>query len=102
MTPTIQHHRITPVHPLELSQMLPILQLRVAEDKKRVEKLLDNLAVDPGDDAAVKEILADVKKRGDAALVESSKKFDDPEFTADQIRVKPKEIAEAAGRITSD
>ena len=47
----------------------------------------------------VNEILADVAERGDQAVVHWAKKFDDPEFTAEQIRVKPEEMKGAHGRV---
>jgi histidinol dehydrogenase len=46
--------------------------------------------------------MADVAGRGDEALVESCRKFDDPNFTAEQIRVRPEEMREAAGRVTKE
>jgi histidinol dehydrogenase len=90
--------------------MIPILNLDDADDRDRVESLLSRLKLAPADVAlsrgkeviAVNEILADVAKRGDAAIVDSSRKFDDPEFTADQIRVKPEEMAEAAARVPAE
>ncbi len=48
--------------------------------------------------ASVQKILADVSQRGDAALVDSARQFDDPDFRADQIRVSAKEMAEAHSR----
>ena len=52
--------------------------------------------------AAVEKILADVAKRGDAAVVDSCRQFDDPDFSAEQIRVTEKEMAEAAGRVAKE
>jgi histidinol dehydrogenase len=43
-----------------------------------------------------------VAERGDAAVVESSQRFDDPDFTAEQIRVSAAEMREAAGRVPAD
>src|SRR5665213_1456570 len=87
--------------------MIPILRLDNPQDAQRVESLLARLRLVPADVAlgrgrevmAVNEILADVAKRGDDAVVDSSRKFDDPGFTAEQIRVKPNEMAEAASRV---
>ena len=53
----------------------------------------------PTEIAAVRQILADVADRGDAALVEVSRKFDDPNFSAAQIRVAPEEMRQAALRL---
>jgi histidinol dehydrogenase len=90
--------------------MIPVLRLSDAVDARRVESLLGALRLDPADIAlnrgeraaaaeAVQAILADVAARGDAAVVEASRRFDDPNFTAEQIRVTPGEMAEAAGRV---
>jgi hypothetical protein len=87
--------------------MIPILRWTVDEERRRVESLLRRLALDPaevalghGDEAAaVRQTLADVKERGDAAIVDSARRFDDASFTADQIRVQPDEMAAAAARV---
>ncbi|MGD0539915.1 MAG: histidinol dehydrogenase [Tepidisphaeraceae bacterium] len=90
--------------------MIPILNLNIAKDANRVDSLLHELALDPvalavgGGErakqvASVQKILEDVAKRGDEALVASCREFDDPEFSASQIRVTQKEMAEAAGRV---
>jgi histidinol dehydrogenase len=87
--------------------MIPILHLANPADRQRVEALLGELRLDPvamatrqGERAAqadaVGQILADVAKRGDQAIVDSSRKFDDPNFTAAQIRVTAAEMSQAA------
>lgn len=45
--------------------------------------------------AAVDEILADVKERKDAAVLDYTKKFDKAELTAEELRVSEEEIREA-------
>lgn len=90
--------------------MIPILRLAVEDDRLRVEALLRRLALDPAevalgggaDAAAVQATLADVKERGDAAVVDSARRFDDPDFTAGQIRVEPDEMRAAAARVPAD
>lgn len=93
--------------------MIPVLHHDNQADRQKVEILLARLRLDPADVAlpdgpavaeaeAVRATLADVKHRGDAAVVESARKFDDPDFTADQLRVGPQEMADAAGRISID
>jgi histidinol dehydrogenase len=93
--------------------MIPTLRLAVPAERQRVEELLACLRLDPRDFAlnrgdrakavaAVNAILADVGERGDAAVVDSSKKFDDPNFTAEQIRVSPDEMLAAAARTPAD
>src|SRR5918994_1006600 len=44
---------------------------------------------------AVAEIIADVKARGDAALIEFTRRFDRFEITPDRLRISPDEINEA-------
>jgi histidinol dehydrogenase len=89
---------------------ISILQLSNSADRERIETLLRQLRLDPvdlalergrlaEDSAAVKAILKDVAERGDAAIVDSARRFDDPHFTADQLLVTPAEMKEAAARI---
>jgi histidinol dehydrogenase len=91
--------------------MIPILYLQ--SDAARVDGLLAGLRLDAVEIAlsrgklsdaseTVRRILSDVAQRGDAAIVESARKFDDPNFTLDQLRVTPQEMREAAGRITPE
>jgi histidinol dehydrogenase len=93
--------------------MIPILKLTDASDRQRIEAILARLRLDPRDVAlnrgdrakavaTVTQILADVAQRGDAAIVDSSKQFDDPNFTAEQIRVSKSEMEQAASRTPAD
>jgi histidinol dehydrogenase len=93
--------------------MIPILKLNNPADRVRIEEILRRLRLDPaaialgqGDHArhvsAVQQILADVRQRGDDAIVDSARKFDDPHFTAEQIRVSPNEMAQAHGRVPAE
>jgi len=56
------------------------------------------------DDVAgqVKAIIADVRKRGDAALVELSNKFDHANLTADTLKLTAVEIDAAISRLTKE
>src|SRR5687768_5788137 len=87
---------------------IPVMNLE--GDRTRVEALLRALRLDPVEIAlsrgkladateAVRRILNDVAERGDAAIVESSRKFDDPNFTIQQIRVTHDEMRDAVGRV---
>src|SRR5689334_19207243 len=93
--------------------MIPILKLSDAVDAARVGALLGRLRLDPRDVAlnrgerakqvaVVNAILADVAERGDEALVDSARKFDDPDFTVDQIRVTAEEMTRAAGKVPGE
>src|SRR5688572_25390518 len=90
--------------------MIPTLRLANADDRARVEALLRRLRLDPrdvalgagADVAAVQATLADVARRGDDAIVDLARRFDDPDFSTDQIRVRPDDMKSAAGRVPDD
>ena len=71
---------------------------RVTLGHDGVESLARRLSPPPPDPAIaqrVGEILADVRARGDDALVESARRFDCPDFTHDLIRVPGADLASA-------
>ena len=93
--------------------MIPLLHTNVPAERKQIESLLAALRLDPKEVAIargprakavadVETILADVAERGDHAIVESARKFDDPAFTADQIRVSVDEMKSAAARVSPE
>ena len=53
-------------------------------------------------DAVVRDILEDVRRRGDAALIDYTKRFDRLDLTATTMRIAPAEIAEAARACDSE
>lgn len=79
--------------------MLPILQLDRLDDRQRVDTLIERLraqVTDSGDVAeATAVIVEDVRQRGDAAVVDYMRKWTDPNFAADRIRVSADEMAAA-------
>ncbi|MUM76839.1 histidinol dehydrogenase [Pseudodesulfovibrio sp. F-1] len=50
-------------------------------------------------DTLVRDILAEVKKRGDDALVDFTRKFDCPDFAPSRLRVPPEAITAALDRL---
>lgn len=93
--------------------MLPIFHPSIPAEATGIEQLLGRLRLDPagvalnrGDRAAaadaVQQILVDIAQRGDEALVDICRKFDDPQFSLDQIAVTREEMADAAARISGD
>jgi histidinol dehydrogenase len=89
--------------------MIPTLYLNDVGQYVRIETLLDRLRLDPrnvfGESpilAKVRGIIGKVADRGDDALVESAREFDDPTFTADRLRVSQEEMAAAAKRLPPD
>jgi histidinol dehydrogenase len=59
-------------------------------------------ALDEEVDDTVAAILADVRARGDAAVIELTRRFDRLELTAETMRVTPAEIAAARARCGAD
>ena len=51
---------------------------------------------------AVRAIINDVRERGDAALLDYTRKFDCPGFSLDNLRVPYKELADAAATLSPD
>jgi histidinol dehydrogenase len=93
--------------------LISILQLRDPAGREQIEALLKRLRLDPvdlalergrlaEDSAAVKAICKEVAERGDEAIVESARRFDDPNFTTDQLRVTAAEMAEATERVPAN
>ncbi len=76
--------------------MNSLRRLRVAvADIDRTARDLQPPPPDPGIRDQVAAIVADVETRGDAALVDVVRRFDDPGFTADRIRVDEDEVRAA-------
>jgi histidinol dehydrogenase len=93
--------------------MIPILQFAYAQDRERIEKILNELRLNPRElalangerakaQAVVEKTLADVARRGDDAVADSAREFDDPHFSADQIKVSPEEMRTAAARVSPE
>ena len=72
------------------------LDARAADFASGFEALL-SVKRESDDDvsAIVRAIIADVRARGDAALIDLSKRFDGAELTQETLRVSPEEIAAA-------
>ncbi|HIJ78281.1 MAG: histidinol dehydrogenase [Desulfobulbaceae bacterium] len=67
-----------------------------AEGKKILGQLADRFQLaDTQCRQGVTEIIADIRQRGDEALIEYIRKFDAPTITADKLRVSEEELHEA-------
>jgi histidinol dehydrogenase len=82
-----------------------ILDLRNGFDSSEIEKLITAEETQASVDATVAEILADVRARGDAALLDYSQRFDNFKLAPDAIRLTAEEIglhtaAATAGMLT--
>jgi histidinol dehydrogenase len=69
-----------------------ILDLRNGFDSSEIERLITAEETQAGVDSAVAEIVADVRNRGDAALCDYSRRFDNFPLTPDSIRLTAEEI----------
>lgn len=92
--------------------MIPTLRLTDETDRNTLGRLLQRLRLDVRslllDDGelskqseTVRRIMADVVSRGDAAIVEITRNFDDADFDASRIVVSKSEMKQAADRIDS-
>lgn len=78
---------------------------RVTLRRDGVDELAARLASPPPDPqigSIVTGILADVRARGDEALVELTRRFDCPDFARDAIRVAPEAIDAAAAALPAE
>ncbi|MEM6392567.1 MAG: histidinol dehydrogenase [Planctomycetota bacterium] len=79
---------------------LPLYDLKTTEGRdayaQRLARLKNTASSTSDAAATVASILADVRTRGEDALVELMQKFTDPDYTADYIRVDPATFAPAA------
>jgi histidinol dehydrogenase len=84
-----------------------------AADRAKLEARLARLRLNPTDlalsrgdlaekELSVRETIADMAARGDEAIVDLSRRFDDPDFSIEQIRVSADEMRAAAGRVPAD
>ena len=63
-----------------------------AKKSKAVDEFLSRPAFDAGAEDAAREILADIRGRGDAAVLACAKKFDGVKLSAAGMRVSQDEI----------
>ena len=56
----------------------------------------------PEVDQVVRDIIADVRRRGDEAVLHYTSRFDRHELSAERLRIRPAEIEEAVGRCDRD
>src|SRR5271166_5002128 len=80
-----------------------VLKSRTPEFRKFLAAILARRGGDSaGIDGAVSKIIADVRKRGDRALIDLTAKFDRVKLTAATIRVTPAERHSAINRIATE
>lgn len=83
------------------------MPLRLSQEDADFSQRFDTLVADTreaADDVAgvVRQVIGDVKARGDAALLELTRRFDHVDYTAEELRVTPADTAAALERCTGD
>lgn len=88
----------------ETVERIPLRRLRLAEEgwAKILAALRPPLDFDAPEEAAVREIVGQVAREGDAALLRYTARFDGVELTADRLRVAPEEFAAARREIPEE
>lgn len=83
--------------------MIKIMEYSDAEGKKLVEALLSRSQLEYGDvQEKVNGILSDIRKNGDKALFEYTKKFDKADINAENILLTKAEIKEAYAQVDKE
>jgi histidinol dehydrogenase len=78
---------------------MTVLKPRDASYKPALAALNRTAEPDPGVSETVARIIASIRERGDAALIEFTSKFGGPALTAKQLRVSPAEFRAAEKRV---
>ncbi|MBU4310022.1 histidinol dehydrogenase [bacterium] len=83
---------------------MKILRIGTKESKEKIEKILNRktLLEDKRLEQKVKEIIEDVRRNGDQALLKYTRKFDRVLLTSKRLRVSRREIEEAKRLIDKD
>jgi len=71
---------------------MELLRIGVSRDLKRLDRLVKGRLGEHGVEAAVRPIVEAVARRGDAAVIEFTRKFDEVTLTAGRMRVPEAEI----------
>lgn len=83
--------------------MIKIIEYSDAEGKKLVEAMLSRSQLEYGNvQETVNDILSDIKKNGDKALFEYTKKFDKADINAENIVVTKAEIKQAYAQVDKE
>lgn len=75
------------------------LQKMPREELRRILTRSQARALDPRTQEAVRELLEDVERRGDAAVLDATARFDGVHLSPDGLRVRPEELRAARERV---
>ncbi len=73
-----------------------------SEPNKRVEEFLSRPAFDPKAEEVAAAMLAEIRERGDAAVLEAVERIDGVKLTTESMRISDKELAEAEASISDE
>ena len=80
---------------------MKIIKYSDSDFRNTLRKVVDRADVDlVVHDATVREILKQIKERGDAALLDFTSRFDQYDLSVEEIRVTPSEVAEAHNNVS--
>ncbi|MAX27093.1 MAG: histidinol dehydrogenase [Phycisphaeraceae bacterium] len=86
--------------------MLPVYDIATSQGQAdfdaRLQRLKSTASAFSEQAQTVSEILHDVQQHGDDAIVKYMRKWTDPDFTADRIKVTAEELAQADKQLTGD
>lgn len=80
---------------------MKILETATPGFQKKLEKVCSQISSGAGIEKPVAEVIAEVRKRGDAAVCDFTEKFDRAKVTSAKLRVSEKEIADALKTLSS-
>ena len=82
---------------------MKIIKYSDSDFRNTLRKVVDRADVDlVVHDASVREILKQIKERGDAALLDFTSRFDQYDLSVEEIRVTPSEVAEAHNNVSDE
>ena len=82
---------------------MKIIKYSDSDFRNTLRKVVDRADVDlVVHDATVREILKQIKERGDAALLDFTSRFDQYDLSVEEIRVTPSEVAEAHNNVSDE
>lgn len=85
-----------------MKTLLPTIRVSPENFRKVASRIRTRARVPPRTEALARRIIADVRRRGDRALIDYTRKFDGVRLRKDQLRIPASEIAKSVQRIDSN
>ncbi len=74
---------------------MELLRIGASKDRKRLDRLVNRRSIERGIEAQVRPIVEAVRRRGDAAIIQFTRKFDGVRLSPGRIRVSRRELEAA-------